>query len=307
MQTAVQNIKKQRIFFALGTVNTLTYFDSADEQAVNEAVHRVRQLHDMLSAFDVNSEISKINFSAGKAPVRVSPETLKLVTDSVIYSRLTGGTFDITTRCLSKLWKSAISTGIEPLDSEIENALLLTGWRDILIDKKRKTVMLRREGMKMDLGAIAKGYAADEVRKIFVRHRIENAIINLGGTVITMGENTIGLQDPFRKTGASFASIRLADKAVVSSGTYEQCLKKDGTLLHHIIDPKTGYPAATELVSVTLTGDSAEELDALSTSVLMLGIKKGMALLKERGIEGIFVTNDGRVYATEGLKDILTI
>lgn len=304
MRTAAQINRKttRRIFFALGTVNSLTLYDDGAEEAVSEAVDRVHRLHDMLSAFDKNSEVGRINTNAGVSPVRVSDETLYLIKKSIRYSELTGGLFDITTKCLSDLWKRSIKDGHEPLDPEIEKALELTGHRDIIVDEKKKTVMLRKKGQSVDLGAIAKGYAADEVRRILSGHGVSDAIINLGGTVIALGEKTIGIQNPFEKTGVYFGKLAVKDRAVVTAGTYEQCRQTKDRLIHHIIDPGTGYPAVTSLRSVTLMGDSAEELDALSTAVLMMGIKNSLLLLKERGIEGAFVTREGNIYATDGMN-----
>ena len=201
--------EKKKIFFALGTVNIFTYSGDGDEKAVNEAVNRGKNLHDMLSAFDENSDIGKINKNAGIKNVKVSDETLHLIENSIKYSELTGGKFDITSRPLSKIWKSAISSGCEPLKYEKEKAVKLINYRDILIDKNKKTVMLQKIGQEIDLGAIAKGFAADEVRKIFETHGITNAVINLGGTVITLGEKTVGLQNPFKNTGVYFGKLRL--------------------------------------------------------------------------------------------------
>lgn len=302
MKTTSTRSVTQRIFPALGTVNTLTCFDGCGAEAMDETVIRIKQLHSMLSAFDKNSEISRINRNAGIAPVQVSDETMHLIIKSIEYSELTGGRFDITTGPLSRLWKRAVAGGSEPDEQEIESALELTGYRDILADERKKTVMLRKKGQSIDLGAIAKGYAADEAKGIFQEHGISDAIINLGGTVIALGEKRIGIQHPFRKTGAYFGSIKAKDEAVVTAGVYEQCRKTDGGLIHHIIDPKTGYPAAAEFSSVTLTGDSAEELDALSTAALMTGAGKAAVLLAERGIEGLFVTLEGEIYATRGIS-----
>ncbi|MBQ3886904.1 MAG: FAD:protein FMN transferase [Clostridia bacterium] len=295
-------IQKQKIFFALGTVNTLTYFEETAESAVQEAVNRVGELHNRLSVFDENSEISRINQQAGMAPVRVSPDTYRLISDSMRYARWTDGAFDITTGVLSCLWKKAIRSGDEPQQRAIDHALSLTGFRDILMHPLKRSVMLRKVGQKLDLGAIAKGYAADEVRRILQAHQVDHAIINLGGTVITLGEHTVGLQDPFQDTGVSFAAIRINGKAVVSSGTYEQCRQQDDKLMHHLIDPTTGHPADTDLTAVTLIGDNAEELDALATAVLIQGMDKGMTLLRRRKLEGVFITRQGRIYATKGLK-----
>lgn len=306
MKVKTKNEIRKKIFFALGTVNTLIYSPEY-ENAAAEAKDRVLELHSKLSAFDDDSEIGRINKNAGISPTKVSSETIYLISSSIMYSELTGGKFDITTRPLSKIWKSSIKTGFEPLKYELERSLGLVSYKDILIDKVNRTVMLRRAGQEIDLGAIAKGYAADEVRRIFEKHGADDAVINLGGTVITIGEKQIGLQDPFQKTGTYFGTIKLLSKAAVTSGTYEQGAEIGNKMIHHIIDPKTGYPAKTDLRSVTLIGDSAEELDALSTAVLMNGIAGSIDILRAGNIEAVFVTEGGNIYATEGLRNELTL
>ena len=292
----------QRIFFALGTVNTLTCFESGCDKAIDEAVELVRRLHDKLSFFDGNSEISRIYQKAGVAPATVSAETLHLMANSIRYAEMTGGMFDITTGGLSVLWKKAIANGSEPTEKEIHQALSLTSYKDILIDETNRTVMLRKKGQSIDLGAIAKGYAADAVRSLWEHCGLQNAIINLGGTVTVLGQKTIGLQNPFQKTGVFCGKLLAEDTSVVTAGVYEQCRQTKERLIHHIIDPKTGFPSTTMLRSVTLTGTCAEELDALSTAVLLLGIQKSLLLLKDRNIEGLFITHDGKMYATAGMK-----
>lgn len=300
--------KKQtkKIFFALGTVNTLTVFDENSEDALSRAKNRVMQLHKKLSAFDTNSEIGQINRGAGKYPVSVSADTLHLIASSVSYAQQTNGMFDITVHPLSMLWKNAIKQKALPSDAAITQKRELTNFRDILIDSDKSTVMLRHSGQALDLGAIAKGYAADEVKRIFLEENINDAIINLGGTVITLGESRkVGIQNPLEKTGKPFGYLELEDKAIVSSGLYEQGFTLNGRTYHHIVHPKTGYPTQSDLLGVTLIGESAEELDALSTVSLMLGMKAAANLLSLFGVEAVFITNQQRVYTTDKLKNKL--
>ena len=294
--------KVQKIFFALGTVNTLTVFSDGLEDVLLKAKNRVYELHNKLSAFDENSEVSQINKSAGVCPVKVSDDTLRLIERSVSYSKQTNGMFDITIHTLSMLWKKCIAEKALPSKEQVEKRLYLTNYRDILIDRKNKTVMLRLKNQAIDLGGVAKGYAADEVRRIFLEENIDEAIINLGGTVITIGETRkIGIQNPYEKTGTAFGSLGLHNKAVVSSGLYEQGFTLNGKTYHHIINPKTGYPAGSDLAGVTLIGDSAEELDALSTTALMSGMNSAAGFLGICGIEAVFITKGKKVYTTNGL------
>ena len=293
----------RKIFFALGTVCTLTVYDGDVGEALSRSKERIMQIHRRMNAYDENSEVSRINAAAGEGYVQVSEDTYRLIEQSAAYSRMTGGVYDITTRPVSALWKSAIASRMLPMPYEIERAAALTDSRDILLDPVRRAVMLRRRGQQLDLGAIAKGYAADEARRIMTEEGVTEAVINLGGTVVNMGmSRRIGIQNPFRKTGVSFACIDVEDKAVVTSGLYEQGMTVDGRRYHHIIDPRTGMPSDTKLAGVTLIGDSAEQLDALSAAAFMLGIERSVPMLGIMDIEAIFVTADGEVFATDGLK-----
>lgn len=298
----------QKIFFALGTVNTLTVWDSVDETVLNRAKQCVLSLHNRLSAFDNHSEIGQINACAGKKPVTVSPDTLHLIEQSVRYAEQTEGLFDITIRPLSALWKASIRQKRLPDSKTIATQAALTDYRDILIDHANHTVMLRQEGQSIDLGAIAKGYAADAVRHILLEEGIQEAVINLGGTVVTLGKTRrIGLQHPLAPTGTPFGYLRLQQKAVVTSGLYEQGFFLNGYCYHHIIHPHTGYPTDSELLGVTLIGEQAEQLDALSTCAFMLGVERSLDLLQPYSIEAVFVTKDGQIYTTEALRHQLIL
>ena len=293
----------EKIFFALGTVCSLTVYDGDVYKALKRSKDRVMEIHRRMNAYDENSEISQINVLAGEGFVRISDDTMKLIEDSAEYSARTNGLFDITTRPVSRLWKTAVRSGMLPLPYEVDRSAALTGYRDVLIDHDHSAVMLRRKGQEIDLGAIAKGYAADEVRRIFIEEGVTQAIINLGGTVINLGKNRrIGIRNPFTKTNTPFAYVEAGEKAVVTSGLYEQGAVIDGKYYHHIIHPKTGYPSDFPLAGITLIGDSAEELDALSTSAFMMEIADAVRFLQMRDIEAVFVTKERQIFTTNGLN-----
>lgn len=293
----------QKIFFALGTVCTLTAYDGDALHALERAKVRIMEIHNMMNAFDPKSEISAVNQNAGIRYVKVSYPTLALIEASHTYSEMTGGCYDITTRPLSNLWKTAIRLKSLPLPYSVDQARALTGYKDVLVDHTQSAVMLRRRGQQIDLGAIAKGYAADEVRRIFQSENVTQALINLGGTVYNMGQiRRIGIQNPFGNTGECFSFIDVGEKAVVSSGVYEQGFEKDGVTYHHIIDPVTGCPSASPLAGVTLIGDNAAELDALATAICVMPLPKAIAMLKGLHIEAIFVTKEQQVFTTQGIN-----
>ena len=186
----------------------------------------------------------------------------------------------------------------------MEHALSLVCDEDILLDEESRTAELKRFGQSVDLGGIAKGYAADEVRRILREGGVTDALINLGGTVSSIGrERNIGIQHPDRATGIAMGRITLENGCVVTSGDYERFYEVDGVRYHHIVDPRTGYPAQSSLRSVTLIGDNATELDALSTAAFVLGEAEGLRLVQQAGVEAIFVTDSLNVFCTEGLRN----
>lgn len=162
-------MQKQKIFFALGTVNTITVFEDGCDRVLSMAAMRVRELHQKLSIFDQSSEIGKINQFAGEKPVAVSDDTFRLIQNACIYSKITNGYFDITTKPLNTIWKEAFKTGELPSDEIVQNTKWLTDYHDIVLNEQEKTVMLKKRGQQLDLGGIAKGYAADEVET--ARHK----------------------------------------------------------------------------------------------------------------------------------------
>ena len=148
-----------------------------------------------------------------------------------------------------------------------------------------------------------KGYAADEARSMLQTQGVQNAQINFGGTVLVIGRTQkIGIQNPFQKTGSSMASISLKNKSIVTSGSYEQCFFHQGKRVHHIIDPRTGKPSCSGLISVSLIGDQAVTLDALATGICCLGQEAGISVVRKYGISAIFVTEHGRVQITPELQ-----
>ena len=296
------------LFSALGTGNQIQIFSFEDRilasEALKRAEERVRLLHDTLSVFQPESELSLLNASAGCGAVAVGPDTLHLLAQSKHYSAFSGGALSVTTRALSALWEIHARCGSVPGRAEVEHALSLVCDADIELDEVAQTAELKRFGQSVDLGSIAKGFAADEVRRILLEGGVTDALINLGGTVyIIGGVRQVGIQHPDRATGIAMGRISLQNGCAVTSGDYERFYEVDGVRYHHIVDPRTGYPARSNLRSVTLIGDSAMNLDALSTAVFVLGAAEGLRLIREAGVEAVFVTTELEVFCTEGLRE----
>ena len=296
-----------KVFPALGTVNSIWAEGGSCKEAASEAEEYIRTVHDRLSVFNDTSEISEINRRAGETACKVSPVTASLIERSIRYSKDTGGAFDITMGTGIE-WKSTIKTGRLPKPDEIGKIKELTGYKDILVDEEKSTVMLKKKGQKLDMGGLAKGYAADKTRNILKKHGVKKALLNFGGTIVSIGHmSNIGLQDPFSETGKIFAVISLNGKAAVSSGIYEQYIVRGGKRYHHIIDPKTGCPSDTDLAGVTLVGDSAEMMDAYATAIIILGLEKGLKFVNSKNMEAVFVTVDRKVFVTEGIRKLIKI
>lgn len=293
----------QKVFPAFGTMNSIAVAEDCDLSLLEQIKNRMLQLHKRFSFFDPESEIGQINRQAGVQPVAVSGDTFFLLSRAVDYARQTQGTFDVTAGPLSELWKKAIRAGRLPSDAEIARCRALCTIHNLILDEAHGTAFLREKGMKLDLGGIAKGYAADTARAMLQAEKIRNAQINFGGTVIVLGKaQRVGIQNPFEKTGRAMAGILLQNKAVVTSGAYEQCFFHQGKRWHHIIDPRTGKPADAGLLSVSLIGGEAGALDALATGICCLGQDAGAALARRYGISAVFVTESGSVQITPELQ-----
>lgn len=292
-----------KMFRALGTMNTITVYHFNADEAISAATERVMELHNRFSVFQEQSEIARLNQAAGKKFVPVSKDTLHVLKTAKQFSERTEGAFSVTSRPLTDLWKIG-PKGTVPSMSQVKKRKSLVNDQDILLDEKNSSAMLRRKLQAVDLGGIAKGYAADEVRRILSESGVTNALINLGGTVLVMGEGkTVGIQHPRKSTGVPMGSLQIQNQAVVTSGDYERYFKSDGIRYHHILDPKTGYPAESGLIGITLIGTSAMELDALSTAMFVMGMEKSFALAERQGIEAVFITEQMDVLCSPTLRE----
>ena len=300
-----------KTFFALGTVNTIqiSYHEEEEDLAIwaaEEIQRKTLALDDKLSVFKEDSEISRINALSGRGLTEVSSDTAHILKEAAELSAASDNSFDITTEALTQLWHK----GTVPKSDDIAKAKALIGSEDIIV-KKISTpdgithkAGLRRRGQFIGLGSIAKGYAADQAKKVLQCCGIYSATINFGGTIIIPDHyRRIGIQWPWRKTGEYIGSILVRNAAIVTSGSYENRFIENGKSYHHIIDPTTGCPSESGLLSVTLVGGSATELDAFTTAVFVLGLEKGSALMHKRGLEGVFITNEGEVLISRGIKD----
>lgn len=300
--------------YALGTLINLKACGNNAEKAVKEAFIKLNDIDDKMSAFKENSEISKINSNAGIISEIVSNDTYYVVENAIKYSKILEGTFDPTVRPLVKLWNIGAKEESIPEKSEIEEILKLVNYNDVILDKGNNSIMLKHKNQALDVGGIAKGFAADEVRDIFLINDIKSGLIDLGGNIFALGskeENTpwkVGIQNPFSSRGEFLGILSVTNKSIVTSGNYERYFMKDGKRFHHIIDPKTGYPSESKIISATIISDNSIDGDGLSTGVYILGVDKALNIIEEiKGIDAILVTEDRNIYTTSGIKDIFEL
>lgn len=303
--------------YYLDTVNQITLIDVTESKAkkiLPEVDKIILGIHNAMSMQMNSSELSKINQNAGIKPVKVSEDTFNVVKKAVYYSGIIGNTFDVTVGPLSSLWNIGNEKAKVPTKTSIDSAIGLINYKDIVLNEKDHTIFLKRKGMKMDLGGIAKGYCADKVYEYLKENGVDNAIINLGGNIFVMGQNSkkkdfvVGIQDPSIKGSDPMASIQTTNMSIVTSGIYERFIEQDGKLYHHMLDPKTGYPFDNNLSSVTIISPKSIDGDALSTSLFGLGLEAGLKKAEElKDVEAVFITKDSKVYVSSGLKNKISI
>ena len=304
----VKPTSKDGIF--LGTICNITVYDKVSPSVLDKAYARVNEIENEMSINKPSTELTKINLSSGKNYTKVSNDVLEVINRSLYYSNISKGTFDISVGCIDKLWNIGTDKARIPSQNEINSRLPLVNYKNILINKKDNSVMLKNKGMLIDLGAIAKGYAGDEVKRILKENGVTHAVINLGGNIVTIGNKPdgdkwrIGVKDPFVPDAPPWASISISDQSIVTSGIYERFFEKNGKRYHHILNPKTGYPVDNSLVSVSIICDKSINADGLSTTAFSLGLDKGLALIEStKDTEAIFVTKNHDVYVSSGIKN----
>lgn len=279
--------------------------EKTDENVINKCAEICKKYDVMFSRTNEKSEISRINNANGN-PVTVSDETIEIIEEGIYYGDLSNGAFDITIGTVSCLWDFKSDKHLIPLDSSIQSAISNINYKNISIQDN--TVQLKNPNMKLDVGALAKGYIADKIKTLLLENNVEHAIIDLGGNVLVLGTKpdgsnyNIGIQKPFDETGVPYTSVKINDQSAVTTGIYQRYFEKGGKLYHHILDPQTGYPCQNNLYSVTIVTDSSLDADALSTTTFLLGFEHGMKLINSLdNVEAVFITDDMKIHYSNGL------
>jgi len=283
------------------------------KKAVAAAYAEMRRIADLVDGFPLpgtvaysSSDVCRINELAGKEPVRVANDTLAMLLLAKKYHKLSDGAFDVTIGPLMDLWGFGGKNPHVPSPEQIRAALTLVNSNDLLLDEENHTAFLRRAGMKLDLGAVAKGYATEKALQLLAQQGIDKALIDAGGNIRVLGSNThnapwkIGIKDP-RKADAIVAVLPLTDSSAVTSADYYRAFEENGRRYHHILDPRNGYPA-THNISATVVAKDAGQADILSTVFFVMPPDKALKLAATLpGVELFLVTADKRIRHSESL------
>ena len=297
----------------LHTVCTIQIYDSTDYDILNECFAIIDKYEKIFSRTLEASEVYRINHGVGTT-FTLSDELKDIIAFSLYYGTLSDGALDISIAPVSSLWdfSNTEHKAAVPAKELIEAAHGLVNYADISLSGN--TLTFAKEGMQLELGAVAKGYIADRVKEFLLSKGVNSAIINLGGNILLVGEKPdgsafhVGIQKPFEDRDSVVVAVsELTDCSMVSSGIYERYFYDDtGAFYHHILDAKTGYPCDTDLLQVTIISKDSATGDALSTACFALGLKKGMELIHSlENIYAVFITADGQLHFSNGFLETI--
>ena len=251
----------QTVQYAMGTVMSHKIHGMYAEDCLATVLREIDRLENHLSRFLPESEVSRINRSAGINNEKIGSETFEFLTRAVECSRLCQGSYDVTIGPLVDLWKIGKQNFIQPEDALIKQAAALVNYHDLILDPIEMTAGLKNSGQSIDLGGIGKGIAGDKILEIYQAFGIRSAYSNLGGNVVTLGSKPdgspwhVGIQHP-RHENRLIGSVEVSDRSVVTSGDYRRfTIDQNENRWHHILNPFTGYPTDSDLISVTIVSD----------------------------------------------------
>lgn len=309
-EAADKETEASKDLFAMDTYMTLTAYGEHAQEAVDKAAERVEALDALLSTGNENSEIYQLNQN-GEATL--SEEGGYLVERALELYKKTEGAFDIAIYPVMQAWGFPTQDYHVPDDDTLKEKLALADASKVNYDKDTRKIFFDQDGMEIDLGGIAKGYTSSQIMQIYQDCGVTSGLVNLGGNVQALGCKTDGSKwrvaiQSSDDTEEYLGILEIEDQAVITSGGYERYFEEDGVTYHHIIDPATGYPADSGLISVTIVSDDGTLADGLSTSLFIMGEEKAAQFWRENSdeFEAIMETSDGELYVTEGIADSLT-
>jgi thiamine biosynthesis lipoprotein len=294
----------------MGTLVTITVVaesESVAQGATSAGFAEVRRLEELLSTWIPTSELSRVNAAAGSAAIRVSPETMEVISRSLQAAEATKGGFNIAIGPAVEAWSVTERQHI-PTEAELQELVPLIDLHHVHIDARERTISLERAGMRIDVGGIGKGYAADRAVEVMRKAGALAGVVALSGDIKTFGRLPgghgfpVGIQHP-RKEGAVLSWIDLQDEAISTAGDYERFFEREGVRYHHILDPQTLQPARG-CQSVTVIAREGVWADGLDTGIFVMGPERGMELVEHLAdVEAIIVDAEGRMLVSSGLKN----
>ncbi len=297
--------------YSMNTIIDIEVYGKNKEKTLSEIVQKINEINKLTDDFSKDSDIYKINENAGIKPVKVSSITLDMIEKSLNIARETGGAFDISIYPVSKIWGFKSGDYRIPTETEIQKALKLVSYKDIVLDSKKQTVFLRKRGESIDLGGIAKGYTLDAIKKILDRNNAKSALINMGGNVLTYETPpegkfwNIGIRNPRGEGIIGVLKIE-GTKFISTSGDYERFFTKNGIRYCHIMSPFTGKPAR-KIISDTVVSNKGYLGDALSTAFFVLGKEYALNNAKKFGVEVVGFDLNMKPFYTTDLNNIIEL
>lgn len=304
--------KSRALIDTIVTITVVSDSSEKAEKAIDAAFSSIDRFGAKIDFYSSESELASVNNSAGIKPVRVSDDTFDLMQKAVEVAKVSDGAFDPTIGPVIRLWD--FHEKKKPADHEVQRLLPLVNYRNIVIDRNEGTVFLRRKGMLVDLGGIAKGFCGNLAARQLKQQGIQSGLVAIAGDITAFGTKPdgtpwqIGIRNP-RQTGekdALMATLGMLNRSISTSGDYERYFIEAGVRYHHLLDPKTGFPSNASM-SASVISDAGYLSDAISTAMFILGPERGLRLAAQLGVDAIIVDAGKRIHMSEGLRGKITI
>ncbi|WP_461198956.1 FAD:protein FMN transferase [Enterococcus sp. N249-2] len=305
---------QKRVFRGMGTVITVEVVHETPETILDEAQKQAQLFEARFSANDPQATLSRINQQAGKQAVWVPADLFALIDLSRQHSLAPDSYLNIAIGPLVQEWRIGFADAHLPATDKIKTLLPLTDPENIILDHRQQTVALKQAGMQIDLGAVAKGFFADQLMAYFQQADVKAALIDLGGNVLVYGDAPrhadhswrVGIQNPFLPRGNFAAALKVQNKSVVTSGVYERTFQLDGKTYHHIFDRQTGFPLTTELASLTIVSDKSVDGEIWTTRLFGQSPQQILSTLSSlRGITGLLITKQGELLYPRKMANLI--
>ncbi len=289
-------------------ITVLADNETGGQVSIEAGFNEIRRIEKLLTTFDESSQVNRINANAGVSPVKVDREVLELIKRSLRISGITDGAFDITYGSIDKrLWNFDRTMTSLPDPETARQMVRLIDYRKVILDENVSTVYLPEQGMRIGFGGIGKGYAAEKAKTLLMQQGIPGGIVNASGDLAAWGQDasgkdwTVGISNPDNASDV-FSWLPLKDMAIATSGNYEKYVIINGQKYSHTINPKTGLPV-TGIKSVTVLAPNAELADAMTTPVMIMGIKAGLSLVNQvKGLACIIIDDHNHIYSSSNIR-----